>query len=85
MIDTGIFKLAGIIAVIGAVAGFTIFIYKMGKETGERKKEEQMDEQTEVRLIELNKELNNLVDDPNSPFGVSKPEGHWGEIRKTNT
>mgnify|MGYP000870372069 CR=1 FL=1 len=85
MIDAGIFKLAGIIAIIGVVAGFIGFIYKKGKETGKRKEEEETREQTEVRLIELTKELNNLVDDPNSPFGVSKPQGKWSEIRKTNT
>jgi len=85
MIDAGILKLAGIIAIVGVAAGFIGFIYKKGKETGKKEKEEQMDEQTEVRLIELTKELNDLIDDPNSPFGVSKPKGHWGEIRKTNT
>jgi len=80
----GIAKLSGCLGIVVLIAVFIIFIYKKGKETGAKKKEEEIYEEIDKRLTELTKELNSLTDDPNSPFRVRKPEGKWGEIRKTS-
>ncbi|HBE44272.1 MAG TPA: hypothetical protein DDW17_02155 [Deltaproteobacteria bacterium] len=80
----GIAKISGCFGIVILIAVFIFFIYKKGKETGAKKKEEEIYEEMEARLIELTKELNSLTDNPNAPFRVRKPEGKWGEIRKTN-
>jgi len=78
-------KLSGCFGVVILIACFIIFIYKKGKETGAKNKEEELYEEMDKRLMDLAKELNSLTDDPNAPFSVRKPEGKWDTIRKTGS
>ncbi len=81
----GIAKILGCFGIVILIVCFIIFIYKKGKETGEKKKEEELYEEMDKRLTDLAKELNHLIDDPNASFSVRKPDGKWGEIRKTDS